>query len=59
MGYGNPTYRFLTTNIIEQKGRVLLFRRTATNHCRVLAHSGYSSLLNFIKEVAERASHSK
>ena len=28
MGYGDPAYRQHTTNVIEQRARILLFRRT-------------------------------
>ena len=42
MGHGSPAYRFHETNLIEKKGRVLLYRRTTANRCRFLAHSAYS-----------------
>jgi CelD/BcsL family acetyltransferase involved in cellulose biosynthesis len=49
MGYGSPTYRYRSTNIIENKGRVLLYRRSFANYCRIVAHSGYSAASGFVK----------
>jgi len=49
MGYGTPAYRYRATNTIIQKGKVLLFRRSMANRCRILAHSGYSSAVNLLK----------
>jgi CelD/BcsL family acetyltransferase involved in cellulose biosynthesis len=48
-GYGLPAYQHRSTNIIQQKGRVLLFRRSLSNHCVVLAYSIYTSAINFLK----------
>jgi hypothetical protein len=49
MGYGNPAYRYRATNIIEYKGRVLLYRRSLKNRLRILARLIYSALCGFIK----------
>jgi hypothetical protein len=49
MGYGTPTYQYRATNIVEQKGRVLLFRRSAANRCRILAHSSFCLAVDFVK----------
>ena len=41
MGYGDPAYRQHTTNVIEQRARILLFRRTPANRLRIALHRGY------------------
>nr|WP_321986087.1 GNAT family N-acetyltransferase [uncultured Lichenicoccus sp.] len=41
MGFGDPAYRQHTTNVIEQRARILLFRRTLANRLRIAAHRGY------------------
>ena len=41
MGYGDPAYRQHTTNVIEQRARILLFRRTPANRLRIALHHGY------------------
>ena len=48
-GYGLPAYRFRTTNVIENKGRILLFRRSIANQCLIAAHSCYSSVIHFAR----------
>jgi len=49
MGYGTPAYRYHATNVIRQKGNVLLVRRSLANRGRILAHSGFTSVVNFFK----------
>jgi CelD/BcsL family acetyltransferase involved in cellulose biosynthesis len=51
---GSPAYRFDEVNQIEQKGRVLLYRRTLPNRLRFLAHSAHSSLVAFAKTLPRR-----
>jgi hypothetical protein len=48
-GYGLPAYQHRSTNIIENKGRILLFRRSIANRCLILAYTIYSAAINFIK----------
>jgi hypothetical protein len=55
-GYGLPAYRHSSTNVVEQRGRVLLFRRTAANRCLVLAYSFYSTLVRFVADKVKRIS---
>ncbi len=55
-GYGFPAYRHSSTNVIEQRGRILLFRRSITNRCLVLAYSFYSALVRFVMEKTGRGS---
>jgi hypothetical protein len=55
-GYGLPAYRHSSTNVIEQRGRILLFRRSITNRCLVLTYSLYSSLVQFVTEKVGRGS---
>ena len=43
MGVGDPAYRQHTTNVIERRARILLFRRTVANRLRIAAHRGYYS----------------
>ena len=49
LSYGNPAYRFHEINLIEKKGRVLLYRRTTANRSRFLAHSAYLLALEAAK----------
>jgi hypothetical protein len=55
-GYGVPAYRHSSTNVIEQKGRVLLFRRSIANRCLILAYSSYSTGKHFVKNTMGRGS---
>jgi hypothetical protein len=55
-GYGLPAYRHRSTNIIEQKGRILLFRRSIANLCLILAYSCFSAVVNFVKNKFRRGS---
>jgi CelD/BcsL family acetyltransferase involved in cellulose biosynthesis len=48
-GYGVPVYRHSSTNIIERKGRILLFRRSVANRCLILAYLCYSTAVRFVK----------
>ena len=47
-GYGIPAYQHRSTNIIENKGRILLFRRSIANRCLILAYTIYSAAINLI-----------
>jgi hypothetical protein len=58
MGYGNPAYRYRATNIIEYKGRVLLYRRSLRNRFRILIHLTYSAVCGFIKSRIARDARS-
>lgn len=49
MGFGTPAYQYRATNMVETRGRVLLFRRTFANRCRIFAHATYSSAVDFVK----------
>ena len=49
MGYGTPAYRHHATNVVRQKGNVLLLRRSIANRCRVFAHSCFTSAVDFFK----------
>jgi hypothetical protein len=53
-GYGLPAYRHSSTNVIERKGRILLFRRSFANRCLILAYSCYSSLVHFVMHKLRR-----
>ncbi len=55
-GYGLPAYRHSSTNVIEQKGRILLFRRSIANRCLILAYSWYSSVVKFVTNKLGRGS---
>jgi CelD/BcsL family acetyltransferase involved in cellulose biosynthesis len=55
-GYGLPAYRHRSTNDIEQKGRILLFRRSVANSCLIFTYSCYSSAVHFIRNKTRRVS---
>lgn len=55
-GYGFPAYRHSSTNVVEQKGRILLFRRSIANRCLILAYSSYSTAIQFVKNKMGRGS---
>ncbi len=50
MGFGDPAYRHHTTNIIEQRARILLLRRTVVNRLRIEAHRGFYAALASISQ---------
>jgi CelD/BcsL family acetyltransferase involved in cellulose biosynthesis len=54
-GCGFPAYRHRSTNIIEQKGQVLLFRRSIVNRCLVLAYSCFSSAVKVLRTRTQAA----
>ena len=56
LGYGFPAYRHSSTNVIERKGRILLFRRSIANRCLILAYSSYSTVVHFVKNKLGRGS---
>jgi hypothetical protein len=55
-GYGLPAFRHSSTNVVEQRGRILLFRRSLANRCLVLAYSFYSTLVRFVTNKVRRTS---
>jgi hypothetical protein len=56
LGYGFPAYRQSSTNVIEQKGRILLFRRSIANRCLILAYSSYATAVHFVRDKMGRGS---
>jgi CelD/BcsL family acetyltransferase involved in cellulose biosynthesis len=54
-GCGLPAYRHRSMNIIEEKGQVLLFRRSVLNRCLVLAYSWYSSGVKLFRTRSQMA----
>lgn len=49
MGYGTPSYKYTAINRIEQKGTVLLLRRSVANRCRMLAHDAFMRARHFAR----------
>lgn len=49
MGFGTPAYRYSATNIIKQKGKILLLRKSLANRARIVAHSIFSAAANRAK----------
>jgi Acetyltransferase (GNAT) domain len=58
-GYGLPAYQHRSTNIIENKGRILLFRRSIANRCLILAYTIYSAAINFISAAINSILHNR
>jgi hypothetical protein len=56
LGYGFPAYRHSSTNVIERKGRILLFRRSIANRCLIFAYSSYSTAVYFVRNRMGRGS---
>jgi CelD/BcsL family acetyltransferase involved in cellulose biosynthesis len=56
VSYGSPSYRFREVNHIDEKGRVLLYRRTLTNQVIIRAHAVHSALIARAKIIASRFS---
>jgi hypothetical protein len=48
-GYGVPAHPHRSTNVIEKKARVLLFRKSIASRCVILMYSCYSAALNAVR----------
>jgi hypothetical protein len=49
MGFGSPTYPFSSTNVLEPRGSLLLFRKTLANRIRRFTHSTFESVVDLAK----------
>ncbi len=51
LGFGSPAYEHTSTNEIEQRGEITLFRRTFTNRLHIASHTFFSILVARIKKL--------
>jgi hypothetical protein len=55
LGFGSPAYSHCSTNIIEPRASLLLFRRTLGNQLLRLTHGMFDSLIDFGKSCLARS----
>ena len=51
LGFGTPAYEHASTNEIEQRGEIVLFRRTFANRLYIASHATFSVLVAQIKKL--------
>jgi hypothetical protein len=51
LGYGVPAYPYRSINTTCKRAKVLLLRRTVSNHCLVELHRGYCAMADFMKAI--------
>jgi hypothetical protein len=49
LGYGTPAYPYRSINTTCKRAKILLLRRTVSNHCLVELHRSYCAVVDFMK----------
>jgi hypothetical protein len=50
-GYGEPVGSYRSTNVVVERGAVLLFRKSLVNRFRIATHSLFHALTNAVKHI--------
>src|SRR5215470_5673189 len=67
MGYGEPAYRHSATNLVVERGSILLLRRTFSNFvyhaghaafCACVGHAAFRAGINLVKSLRQRGNGS-
>lgn len=54
LGYSNPSYNHQSSNLVEERGHILLLRRKLSMRLLSLAHERHVQILNLVKNQTNR-----